>query len=270
MDYQRLILSCFVGAGVGVAVIALILRMGRRMDSPRRAGELHHASGVQKSRLGGVALAAAFVSVVLLFNLLNGGQHEAVSQQWAIVATSLAMFGLGLWDDLFTLGAKRKFIGQLAIASAAYFLGIQINHFQIPFTSHNVDLGHIIDLGFWSWPVTVFWLVALTNLINLIDGVDGLAGGNTKDGDTTQIRRSKAHAKSCTSCPTNKNDDSSAEGTPVPQEFNILSQLLAEGWARAIAAWEKQNQLPVRFNESETPVPENQPKEISGAQPETF
>jgi UDP-GlcNAc:undecaprenyl-phosphate GlcNAc-1-phosphate transferase len=171
MDYQRLILSCLVGAGVGVAVITLILRMGRGMDLPRRDAELHHAGGVRKSRLGGVALAAAFVSVVLLYTVLNGGHFQVASQQWAIVATSLAMFALGLWDDLFTLGARRKLIGQVAIATAACFLGIEINKFQIPFTSH------IIDLGVWSWPVTVFWLVALTNLINLIDGVDGLAGG---------------------------------------------------------------------------------------------
>jgi UDP-GlcNAc:undecaprenyl-phosphate GlcNAc-1-phosphate transferase len=171
MDYQPLMLSCLTGAGVGVAVIALILRMERRMNLPRRDGELHHSSGIQKSRLGGVALAAAFVSVVLLFTVLNGGQLEASSQRWAIAAASLAMFGLGLWDDLFVLGARRKLIGQLAIASAAYWAGIEINKFQIPFT------GQVIDLGFWSWLVTVFWLVALTNLINLIDGVDGLAGG---------------------------------------------------------------------------------------------
>jgi len=57
------------------------------------------------------------------------------------------------------------------IASTAYFLGISINKFQIPFLHQD------IDLGFWSWVVTVFWLVAMTNLINLIDGMDGLAGG---------------------------------------------------------------------------------------------
>jgi UDP-GlcNAc:undecaprenyl-phosphate GlcNAc-1-phosphate transferase len=171
MDYWALILSGLTGAGVGVAVIALILRMGRRMALPRRQEELHHTGGVQKSRLGGVALATAFVSVVLLFNVLKGGQLDATSPQWTIAGASLAMFGLGLWDDLFVLGARRKLVGQLVIATAACWLGIAINKFQIPFT------GHIIDLGFWSWPITVFWLVALTNLINLIDGVDGLAGG---------------------------------------------------------------------------------------------
>jgi UDP-GlcNAc:undecaprenyl-phosphate GlcNAc-1-phosphate transferase len=173
MDYQRLILSCLTGAGIGVAVIALILRLRRRAGLSRRDSEMHHAGGVQKSRLGGVALVAAFVSVSLLFNALTGWQANPAEpcSCWKIMALSLAMFGLGLWDDLSVLGAKRKLLGQMAIASAAYWLGIAINRFQIPFT------GQIVDLGFWSWLVTVFWLVALTNLINLIDGVDGLAGG---------------------------------------------------------------------------------------------
>ena len=172
MEYQRLILSCLVGAGVGVAVIALILRLQCRMDFPRRNAEFHHKIG-GKSRLGGVALAAAFAMVVLVFNALNIWEPEPSGPYPSrkMAAAALAMFGLGLWDDLSPLGAKRKFIGQMLIATAAFLLGIEINKFQIPFT------GHIVPLGLWAWPVTVFWLVAMTNLINLIDGVDGLAGG---------------------------------------------------------------------------------------------
>ncbi|HEX9047934.1 MAG TPA: MraY family glycosyltransferase [Verrucomicrobiae bacterium] len=88
-----------------------------------------------------------------------------------LIGASLAMFGLGLWDDLVGVGARRKLIGQILIASVAFLGGISIEHFRVPFTDQ------LIDLGFWGWPVTVIWLVALTNLINLIDGVDGLAGG---------------------------------------------------------------------------------------------
>jgi len=177
MDYQRLLLgmSGLLGAGVGAAVIALILRLRRRVDLPRRDAEMHHAGGIQKSRLGGVALAAAFVLVVIFFKAATGWRSQSDPTvnwlSWKIMAAGLAMFGLGLWDDLVPLGAWRKLIGQLAIATGAWFLGIGIHKFQIPFT------GHIIDLGFLSCLVTVFWLVALTNLINLIDGVDGLAGG---------------------------------------------------------------------------------------------
>jgi UDP-GlcNAc:undecaprenyl-phosphate/decaprenyl-phosphate GlcNAc-1-phosphate transferase len=171
MDYQRLIVSCLTGAGVSAMVIALILRVEKHMHLPRRGREMHHTGAGQKSRLGGVALAAAFVAIILLFNVLYGGSLQEGSQQWVIVAASLAMFGLGLWDDLFVLGARRKLLGQVAVATVAWCAGIGISKFQIPFT------GHIIELGYWSWPVTLFWLVALTNLINLIDGVDGLAGG---------------------------------------------------------------------------------------------
>ena len=48
-----------------------------------------------------------------------------------------------------------------------------------------------------------------------------------------------------------------------------MGELLAEGWAKAIAAWEKQNQLPVRFDGLAAPVPEKPAGEIPGAQPET-
>jgi UDP-GlcNAc:undecaprenyl-phosphate GlcNAc-1-phosphate transferase len=172
MDYQRLILSCLAGAGVSVAVIALILRMQGRMDILRRDAEFHHKIG-GKSRLGGVAIVAAFASVVLLFKALNIWNPEPIGPYPCrkMAAVALAMFGLGFWDDLSPLGAKRKLVGQVVIAAAACWLGIEISQFQLPFG------GRVIELGFWAWPVTVFWLVAMTNLINLIDGVDGLAGG---------------------------------------------------------------------------------------------
>ncbi len=63
------------------------------------------------------------------------------------------------------------------------------------------------------------------------------------------------------------------DGTPPAagaKEFDILGELLAEGWAKAIAAWEKQNQSSVRFDGLGTPASEIQTKEVSGAQPETI
>lgn len=173
MEYQRLILSCLAGAGVSVAMTVLILWVRDHKDPARRDAELHHPPRPEKSRLGGVALAAAFAAVLLLLIALDGWQSISAEPRhgWEIAAAALAMFGLGLWDDLATLGVRRKLTGQLLIAAAACYLGIAIHQLQIPFTHHT------IQLGFWSWPVTVFWLVALTNLINLIDGVDGLASG---------------------------------------------------------------------------------------------
>src|SRR5450756_469911 len=165
------IMSGLLGLTVSASFIALILKAQRHYQWPAREGELHHTHKVPIPRFGGIALAAAFVSVILLFRAVLGRSFFQEAEGWKIVTGSLAMFGLGLWDDFRALGAKRKLVWQLLIASTVYFLGIGIHTFQIPLLHQD------IDLGFSSWPVTVLWLVAMTNLINLIDGIDGLAGG---------------------------------------------------------------------------------------------
>lgn len=172
MEYWiNLLIGGLVGLATSAGLILLILKAGWRFGWVNRASEAHHTHTVPVPRVGGIALAGALVAVVLVFTFLMGPKWLLNSQLWLVVAAALAMFGLGLWDDLFTLGAKRKLLGQIVIASFTYFYGLGIFQFQVPFTHH------IMDLGFASWLVTVFWLVAMTNLINLIDGVDGLAGG---------------------------------------------------------------------------------------------
>jgi len=160
-----------VGVLVGLAAGNLLTFMAVQASGGSRARDAHHTHQVPVPRLGGVAMAGGMAAVVLAFIVFDGSDFVMTSQRWLIVVASLTMFCVGLWDDLFSLGAKRKLLLQLAIASVTYFLGIGISHFRIPFVNH------IVELGIWSWPVTVIWLVAMTNLINLIDGVDGLAGG---------------------------------------------------------------------------------------------
>ena len=170
MAITNLCLTGLVGLITSLGLISMILRASQRSNFGQRENEVHHTHEISVPRLGGLALAGALVAVTVAGSLLEPGFLQK-NQRWLLVTTSLLMFILGLWDDLFTLGAKRKLLGQIGIASIAYFAGITIEHFKVPFTHH------IIDLGWWAWPVTVFWLVAMTNLINLIDGVDGLAGG---------------------------------------------------------------------------------------------
>jgi UDP-GlcNAc:undecaprenyl-phosphate GlcNAc-1-phosphate transferase len=81
------------------------------------------------------------------------------------------MFLLGMVDDLRALGARRKLLIQVFLGLVAWQAGIRIEQFKLPL------LGSFVPLGPLALPVTLFWLVAMTNLINLIDGIDGLAGG---------------------------------------------------------------------------------------------
>lgn len=78
------------------------------------------------------------------------------------------MFLLGLVDDIYNLPAKFKLVIQILIATLVYLLGVRIDivpNGVIPFS-----------LESFSYPITVLWIVGISNAINFIDGVDGLAG----------------------------------------------------------------------------------------------
>ncbi len=78
--------------------------------------------------------------------------------------------GMGLIDDFHNLDALLKLSLQIVAAALVTVGGFTISRFTFP------GLG-TISLGVLSYPITIFWLVALSNAFNLVDGVDGLAGG---------------------------------------------------------------------------------------------
>ena len=118
-------------------------------------------------RIGGIPLMFSLVLGVMVILWLQ----PLRSFEWfPILLGSILMFGLGLWDDIQPLGAKKKLVGQIAIASLVTSLGLGIEKFSLP--SYGT-----IELGAWSAPLTILWLIAIPNIVNLIDGFDGLAGG---------------------------------------------------------------------------------------------
>ncbi|GAA3319503.1 hypothetical protein GCM10020331_026660 [Ectobacillus funiculus] len=80
------------------------------------------------------------------------------------------LLALEFLDDVHELSAKVKLIGQIAAALLIVKSGLTIDHLTIPLLDK-------YELGVWAYPVTVIWIVAITNAINLIDGLDGLSGG---------------------------------------------------------------------------------------------
>jgi hypothetical protein len=86
----------------------------------------------------------------------------------------------------------------------------------------------------------------------------------------TKSRRTLARQKFCGSCAKTKTISSNGNAADfVSKDCAIISELLAEGWAKSLAAWEKQNQLPLRFNPCLAPVPEKAPEKISAMQTAT-
>jgi UDP-GlcNAc:undecaprenyl-phosphate GlcNAc-1-phosphate transferase len=153
------------------ALIGIILVRARKGLGADRERDFHHGAKPPIPRLGGVAIVAAFLMVAVPTFFYTQLEQEDTATFLAIVVSTLAMFGLGLWDDLRPLGARFKLAGQIAISAGVYLANIRIEFFKDPFTDAD------IPLGIFGLIATVIWLVGLTNLINLIDGIDGLAGG---------------------------------------------------------------------------------------------
>jgi len=83
------------------------------------------------------------------------------------------MCGLGLWDDFKPLGARKKLAGQIAIAALVYWMGLRIDKITYPGGAWSVPLP--VSLSMF---MTIFWLIAVPNVVNLIDGFDGSRAGS--------------------------------------------------------------------------------------------
>ncbi|HWE61470.1 MAG TPA: MraY family glycosyltransferase [Chloroflexota bacterium] len=115
--------------------------------------------------LGGVAIYLAFAAILLLDRdslLHSSGVAKATSQLFAIVIGASLMALLGLLDDRFGLPPLLKLAVQLlgALILVLAQVTVQLNHFQ------------------WlEAPLTILWVVGITNAFNLMDNMDGLAVG---------------------------------------------------------------------------------------------
>ncbi len=153
------------------AIIPLMIRRTIWLGGLQAERQFHQTHTNPVPRFGGLAIAVAFflVSALALVRLrtMGEGQGERVT----ILLGGLAMFVVGFCDDLRPMSAKLKLLLQVLVAGAVWYDGIGIDKFQNPFTKT------IYDLHGFGALITIFWLVAVTNLINLVDGIDGLAGG---------------------------------------------------------------------------------------------
>jgi UDP-GlcNAc:undecaprenyl-phosphate GlcNAc-1-phosphate transferase len=125
-------------------------------------------------RLGGVGIYLAFYLPFLGFlfyqNRISSFLLSDIRQFLGLLFCSTIILGLGIYDDIKGANARKKIIVQTIAAIILFFFGFEIQRISNPF-------GDAIHLGWLSLPVTVFWLVGLSNAFNLIDGIDGLASG---------------------------------------------------------------------------------------------
>jgi UDP-GlcNAc:undecaprenyl-phosphate/decaprenyl-phosphate GlcNAc-1-phosphate transferase len=121
-------------------------------------------------KLGGAAIFAAFVSAALIAGLLFPEQVQPFKPALAsLLLGSIALMVMGALDDKYDLNCNLKLFIEISVALAAALSGWRIDVAVLP--------GVELNLSLWSYPLTVLWIVGVTNAINMVDGLDGLAGG---------------------------------------------------------------------------------------------
>ena len=136
------------------------------IDVPKDARRMHHKP---IPRLGGLAIfAGVMVSILLFVDIRLNPQMQSILLGAVIIVV------LGVVDDIMALPAKLKFVVQIAAALIPALNGVSIQALSNP----NIFSGNAYWVLDWlSIPITVLWIVGITNAVNLIDGLDGLANG---------------------------------------------------------------------------------------------
>src|SRR5262249_43712504 len=105
---------------------------------------------------GGVGIALVLFSCAAAFGV--------AAEQPVLFVTALAMFAVGLTDDVLSLKPATKLIAQIALASTLLFFDYRLNWV------HSITLDMLL---------TLVWIVGMTNAFNLLDNMDGLCAGIT-------------------------------------------------------------------------------------------
>lgn len=116
--------------------------------------------------MGGLAIFAAVIISVLIFLPLDKTTFSILIGGTLIVIS-------GIIDDLKDMSPKVKLLFQISAGVVLILGGIKVDFITNPFTSNS----SLLYLRWLAIPITLFWVVGITNTLNLIDGLDGLAAG---------------------------------------------------------------------------------------------
>lgn len=147
----------------------LAVRMGA-VDDPKRDKDTERRMHTHPiPRMGGLAIFLGFLLATLVFLPMT-------PQLRRILLGAVIIVVMGIFDDIYDLPAKLKLIIQV-IAALIVTVGKDGMVIEALSNPNIFSSDPYWVLGWLSYPITVVWLVGMTNAVNLIDGLDGLACG---------------------------------------------------------------------------------------------
>src|SRR5947208_5378155 len=151
--------------GIVLLLTPLVARLAPRIggvDDKHDRPRVHGARPIP--RIGGLAIVIGIVVPMAVFIKPEG-------RYLGILLGTLMVAALGLIDDIKGINASVKMVGIVVAAL------IPVAAFGMTWQNVGLPLVGNFDLGWAAYPLTVFWIAALANLVNLIDGMDSLASG---------------------------------------------------------------------------------------------
>ncbi len=162
--WQRALLALGTAAAISFAATPgvkwLAVKVGA-VDVPKDDRRMHDHP---IPRMGGLAIAVAFGVCVALYGSID-------EQLRGMLLGAAIILAVGMVDDRNALPALPKLFAQIAAGTIVAMHGCTVRYLTNPFSPEPFDLGLL------AGPVTVFWIVLMTNAVNFIDGLDGLAVG---------------------------------------------------------------------------------------------
>lgn len=162
----QFILKLFATMMISLILTPLVKLLAFKVGAVDRPGKRRINTKTMPTA-GGLAIFIAFTVAILW-------EYDQVLDMHRVLPMLLAALVIvitGLIDDISELSPKQKMLGIIIAASIVYFWGgIEIGTLTIPLVG-------TWELGWLSFPMTLLWILAITNAVNLIDGLDGLACG---------------------------------------------------------------------------------------------
>lgn len=162
------LLALIVAFLISTISMPLIIKISKKKNLFDRIDERKVHTG-QVSRLGGIGITLGFsLALAILF---FGGKFSTIQQNiWYLLIAGICISAMGIIDDLKPLSAKLKLLIQV-IAAVLVLIG------GFKFTGIAISSVFYLNFSFFSYIITFFWIIGVTNSYNLIDGIDGLCGG---------------------------------------------------------------------------------------------
>ncbi len=158
-----IVITTFIFSAIIMFLMRKVAVHINAMDVPRSEEGNRHIHKKATPKLGGVGIFLSFLLGYMLFGEQSIRMNSILIGSFIIILTSIV-------DDITPIRATHKFLAHIVAASVIVFYG------QI-LLDNITAFGYSFDFGILSYPITIIFIVACTNIINLIDGLDGLSGG---------------------------------------------------------------------------------------------